>query len=422
MNEMLFQFIWQYSLYNPTGLLTTEGEAVTIIHPGKRNTNSGPDFEEARIKIGNTVLVGNVELHIKSGDWNRHGHESDKAYQNIILHVVYIDDERGNIKFPKLVLGRNVPAYVIDQYTNLIQTTQPIACQRQLTKVSTIVKEGWLNRLLAERWEEKLLEWKELLKDSKGDWSTLFYWRLAANFGFKVNAVPFLMLARSLPLNILSRHKDNLFQLEALLFGQAGLLEEGNEIEYAQSLKKEYDYLQLKYKLQPIAAHLWKFMRMRPANFPTIRIAQFASLVHHSVHLFSSIVENNSAKEIHKLFDVSASEYWNDHYRFAESFENGGVKKLGKDSINNIIINTVAPVQFLYAHHNGTNDHQEKALHLLTSIPAESNKFIELWNNNGWTAETAFHSQALLQLFNKYCSRKRCLECAVGLNIIKNKK
>lgn len=423
MNEMLLQFIWQYSLYQPVNMLTTEGEIVTVVHPGKRNQHAGPDFEEARIKIGNTTLVGNIELHVNSSDWERHGHSQDKAYQNIILHVVYTHDVAiKDFPFPTLALGRHIPAYVVDQYTNLIQTTQPIACAHQLHTVNPLTKESWLNRLLAERWEQKLGEWKELLNELAGDWRNLLYWRMAANFGFKVNSTPFLMLARSLPLNILGRHRENALQIEALIFGQAGLLDEDFEDAYPNELKKEYSFLQKKYNLQPIPAHLWKFLRMRPSNFPTIRLAQFAALIHQSLHLFSQIIETNSLKEIYPLLEVTASEYWDTHYRFKSTPAKAVPKALGKDSIDNIIINTIAPVQFLYAHYHGKTMQQEHALQLLASVKAESNKYVSHWKDHNWKPANAAESQALLQLFTNYCTQKKCLECAIGLNIIKGQK
>jgi len=422
MNEALFQFIWQYSLYNPVDLQTTEGERVTVLHPGKRNTNAGPDFDEARLRIGDTILVGNVELHVKAGDWKKHKHSSDKRYQNIILHVVYENDvQEYEGPFAKVELKRHIPSYVIAQYTDLIQTTQPIPCAAQLPKVSAIIKESWLSRLLAERWEQKLGEWKDLLEKSAGDWRSLLYWRIAANFGFKVNATPFLLLAQSLPVNILAKHKDNLHQIEALLFGQAGMLQKTFTEAYPNSLKAEYDYLKQKYKLKPISEHLWKFMRMRPPNFPTVRIAQFAALVHKSLHLFSQIIEKGKVEEIKPLLQAEASEYWNTHYRFDDQQERSYPKALGEESVDGIIINTIAPVQFLYAHYHGQRDDQEKALQLLSSVKAEQNSIVASWTQHNWQPENALQSQALIQLFNNYCGSKRCLECAVGLNIIKSR-
>ena len=225
MNEMLLQFIWQYSLFQPSGLFTIEGEPITIIFPGKRNTDAGPDFSEARIKIGNTTLVGNIEIHVRSSDWLKHKHSNNKAYENLILHVVYENDtDELSFSFPTLELSNAISLNVLTQYQNLVGNLQPIACSGQLHKVKAITWEGWLHRLLAERWEEKLSDWEEQLNQSAGDWSLLFYWRMAMNFGFKTNAIPFLLLAQSIPHGILSKHKEKLFQIEALLFGQAGML------------------------------------------------------------------------------------------------------------------------------------------------------------------------------------------------------
>jgi hypothetical protein len=275
--------------------------------------------------------------------------------------------------------------------------------------------------MLAERWEQKLADWNVMLENSADDWRNLLYWRLAANFGFKTNAVPFLLLAQSLPLNIPTRHKDNLLQLESLYFGQAGMLEDDFKDDYPRALQKEYEYLKRKYSLKPINSALWKFLRMRPANFPTIRIAQFASLVHQSIHLFSQIIETHSVQEIEPLLDVKASEYWESHFRFDAAQEHPSVKSLGRSSIENIIINTVAPIQFLYAARQDTVKLQDQALQLLEAVPAEENSIIRIWKENGWAAVNAAQSQAMIQLYNNYCLPKRCLECSIGLNILKAK-
>lgn len=423
MNEKLLQFIWQYSLYHPVGLCTTDGEPVTVVHPGRLNTNAGPDFEEAKIKVADTILVGKVELHVRTSDWKKHGHSRDKAYRNIIMHVVYEDDAPDEFRehFPTMALVRHIPPYVIDQYTHLLHASHSIPCSSKVRRLNELVKESWLNRLLAERWEQKLKEWKALLDRSAGDWRSLLYWRLAANFGFKVNETPFLMLAQSLPVNILTRHKDNLFQIEALLFGQAGLLSGRHSEDYPLALLAEYEFLREKYSLQPISGHLWKLLRMRPANFPTVRIAEFAVLIHRSLHLFAHIIEAATVKEILPLLNVTASSYWNNHYHFDEVQQKQLPKKLGTSSIHNIIINTIAPIQFLYAHHHGNARRQEQSLSLLASVPAERNSIIQLWEEHGWIPLHAAHTQPLLQLYNQYCSRKRCLECAIGLGIVRSR-
>jgi len=420
MNEALFQFIWANSLYQGTGLKTTTGEPVTVMHCGMHNKDAGPDFLETRVRIGNTVLAGNAELHLKSSDWMRHGHSNNAAYKNLVLHVVYDDDMpgvAGNV--PVLELKGHIPENILPHYYKLMNMPGKLPCTGQHEQVRDITKEGWLTRMLAERWEQKLQEWDVLLENSADDWRNLLYWRMAANFGFKTNATPFLMLARSLPLNILARHKDNIVQLEALLFGQAGMLGEMFTDEYPAMLQNEYGYLRKKYSLEPIAVHLWKFLRMRPANFPTVRIAQFAALLQRSVHLFSQIVESHAVKELEPLFDVTASSYWDTHFRFDDAQEKGTPKAVGKASIQNIIINTVAPIQFLYATHHGDDRLREQALQLLEAVPAEKNNITTLWQENGWDAANAAQSQALIQLYNQYCSKRRCLECTIGLNIIR---
>jgi hypothetical protein len=421
MNEALFQFIWQYSLFRPADLKTADGEPLTIIHGGKLNRNAGPDFLEAKVKVGDTILVGNVELHLKSSDWLRHGHHNDASYKNLVLHVVYENDVpavAGNT--PVLVMKDLVAPAVIANYAGLVQATHKLPCTGQHGAVKDITKESWLSRLLAERWEQKLSDWNIMLENSAEDWRNLLYWRMAANFGFKTNATPFLMLAQSLPLNIPTKHKDSLLQIEALLFGQAGMLGQSFTDEYPQALQKEYTYLAKKYKLKPIQGHLWKFLRMRPANFPTVRIAQFAALIYKSLHLFSQIIETHSVKEIEPLLNVTASSYWDTHFQFDAAQKQATPKALGRSSVQNIIINTIAPIQFLYAARQDTHKLQERALQLLEEVPAEKNNIISMWNDNGWQPANAAQSQALLQLYNNYCSGRRCLECSIGLNIIRS--
>lgn len=420
MTEALFQFIWQHSLYKVTDLTTTDGDTLTIIHPGKLNRDAGPDFLEARIKIGTTTLVGNIELHLKSSDWLKHGHQHNAAYHNLILHVVYDNDiENVAANTPVLVL-HDIHEHIISHYDGLMGTPHKLPCAGQHSTVRSITKEGWLSRLLAERWEQKLGDWNVMLENSAEDWRNLLYWRMAANFGFKTNATPFLLLAQSIPLNVLGRHRENLQQVEALLFGQAGMLNGAFTDNYPEALQDEYNYLRKKYKLSPISAHLWKFLRMRPANFPTVRIAQFAMLIHKSEHLFSQIIETHTVKEIQPLLDVTASDYWNDHFRFDEVQAGPGPKSLGKSSIQNIIINTIAPIQFLFASRQGVDGLGEQSLNLLETVPAEQNNITGLWADNGWPVENAAQSQALIQLYNNYCTNRRCLECTVGLNIIRS--
>lgn len=421
MNEQLLQFIWQYSLYDSSNLASSTGEKITVQYPGKLNTDAGPDFEEAKIRIGKTLLVGNIELHLKTSDWYKHGHQHNRAYDNIILHIVLENDmpHQEQKHIPLLEMKSHINKHIINNYNILQHTLRSIPCSTQLSQVKSLTKEAWLSRLLAERWEMKFAEWDELLEQNAGDWRVLLYWRLAANFGFKTNAAPFLALAQSIPINILGRHRENLFQIEALLFGQAGMLEQEFEEEYPFKLKKEYEYLRKKYKLTSLPAHLWKYMRMRPANFPTIRIAQFAALVHQSLHLFTQIVSSVSLQELVQLFEVTASDYWDNHVRFDEEQKTVAAKNLGTDSVHNIIMNTIAPIRFMYSIRSGLGDHCENSVQLLEQLAPEKNKIISEWATVGWIPENAAQSQALIQLFNHYCTPKQCLQCSIGHSIIR---
>ncbi|NCX96461.1 MAG: DUF2851 family protein [Chitinophagia bacterium] len=303
-DEALLQFIWQHKLYKPANLTATSGESITVLHAGHINRNAGPDFTAARISIGNTTLVGNIELHLKTSDWQKHKHDNDPNYKNIILHVVYENDITAHNSDNVLLLELKsaIAEEVLIRYQAMSKEKTGIPCKHQHEQVPSLVKESWLNRMLAERWDEKLADWQVQLKNTNNDWRNLLYHRLAHNMGFNTNATPFLLLAQSTPLNILAKHRDSIEQLEALLFGQAGLLNNDKDNKYAEELKTEYTYLKTKYQLSPIAGHLWKFLRMRPANFPTVRIAQFASLIHTSEHLFSKITEAQTLEQLEPLF------------------------------------------------------------------------------------------------------------------------
>lgn len=421
MQEALLQFIWQYNLYRPAGLKTLAGEPVQVIHPGTINRDAGPDFGMARVRIGDALLVGNVELHTKTSDWDRHHHDSDAAYSRIILHVVYEhDSDKTNNVAPLLELKEHIPDYVLERYSKLIQTTAPLPCGSVLHSVNDITRSSWLSRMLVERWEQKLGIWSEELKQAGNDWHTLFWWRLAANFGFKINATPFLLLAQSLRLRILAK-QSSLLQTEALLFGQSGFLQGQFADDYPNALQQEYAFLRHKYSLTPIEPHLWKFLRLRPANFPTIRLAQLAALIHAAPDLFNAIGSKEGIAALTKSLSVKASEYWDTHYRFDEAPSRKISKMLGADAVQNIIINTLAPMRFLYAHEHSKTSDAEDALQLLDALPAEDNNIIRMWESHGWKPFNAGNTQSLIQLYNSYCANKRCLECAVGLSVIRSR-
>ncbi len=422
MNEVLLQYLWQNKLIQPVGLKTLNGEPVVIVHQGRHNTNAGPDFLEAKIKIGNTLWVGNVELHVKSSDWFKHYHQHDEAYKNIILHVVYESDKvHTSPSFPEMEVKDNIPLDLVERYSQLMGNQNPIACASQNLSYDDLKWSMFLESLLIERWEQRLHEWRTILSHKNNDWRSLLYYRLAANFGFHINRDAFLQLAQSLPLNIIAKHRTNLVQVEALLFGNAGLLHNKPTDDYEASLEQEYHYLRRKYQLEPIKAHLWKFMRLRPQNFPTIRIAQFAALLHQSESLFSKMMEISDAESLMQILKVSASTYWDNHFRFGEQTEKSTPKKLGADAITNILINTVAPMQFLYAKEQGKHELSDKSIHLLQAIKPENNNIIRLWEKLGRKATDAAQTQAMLQLYNEYCSSKKCLQCSVGNYLLRHK-
>ena len=420
MKEEFLQFIWGHSLFNRPNLSTVDGKTLEIISPGRPNTDSGPDFFNARIKIEETIWAGNVEIHQKSSHWYQHKHDTDGAYDNVILHVVELHDRPVQIKNHELpTLEICFPSAILDNYEKLLKSERWIACEDEINKVDPFILRFWFSALMIERLQSKTTEILAILEKNKNNWNETFYHLLARNFGMKTNAIPFELLAKSLPLNILSKHKNDLFQIEALLFGQAGLL---NEVllgdDYFLSLRNEYSYLYKKYGLSGIESHLWKFMRLRPINFPTIRIAQLAKLIHHSSALFSRILETEDPEELRKLFDVSASEYWDIHYRFNKTSEENRKKTLGETVFDNLIINTIAPLLFVYGDQHLDQAMKDRALLLLEKTAPESNQIIRKWNELGIDSRSAFETQALLQLKNTYCTNKKCLNCQLGAKIV----
>lgn len=421
MKEDLLQFIWQYSLYGPAGLATTAGEPVTVLHPGVLNRHSGPDFSAAKIRIGETLLAGAVEMHLRSSDWIKHQHSTDDAYKSVILHVVLEDDAlHAAPGVPVLVLAPHIPENVVLKYADLLRTTSPLPCAHQHQQVSEIVKSSWLTRMLSQRWERRFAEYEVRLSALNGDFAALLYERLAAGLGFKVNAETFSRLARQTPLSILLKNRNSRPALEALLFGQSGLFPENSTEPYVQTLRTEYGYLQHKYSLQPLAAHEWKFLRMRPANFPTIRIAQLASVLHLLGDNLPALLDVSDAKEAVEKLGVPVSEFWHTHATFKEGKAHAPQDKtLGKSSAENLVVNVLAPLKYLRAAHSGNAAERERAEAFLDSLPPEKNSLIAHFTDTGWKPRNASEAQGMLELYNHYCSRKDCLNCAVGLKILR---
>lgn len=425
MKEDFIHFLWKYKLFTTGQLLTTNGQTLEIIQTGSANPDAGPDFSAAQLKIDGTLWAGNVEIHVNSSDWYRHGHQHDEAYSNIILHVVMnhdkeVTDKSGN-EVPVFEVKKYFDASIFYKYEQIINSRAWIPCESFIHEADSFIVVNWLNRLLVERLENKAAEILKFYHYFNNSWEQTFYYFLARNFGFKVNASPFALLAQHTPYKILARHKNDLTQVEALLFGQAGLLShETFQDAYPTLLKREYNFLKHKYDLTPIDESLWKFGKLRPPNFPTIRIAQFARLIHVSENLFSKITEHTTAKEISTLFNVQCSPYWSDHYRFDK---NSGKKdkRLGISAIENIIINTIVPLKFVYGAESMRPEVKDQAINLITELPTERNTIINQWIKTGIQPDNAGEGQALLELKKYYCTPKKCLQCAIGHNLVRKK-
>lgn len=422
MTEQFLQFIWKNKLFEQKTYAAHTGELVQIIHPGEQNFNAGPDFQCAKIRIADNLWAGNCEVHIKSSDWLKHHHQQDGAYDNVVLHVVLKNDT------PVVVhSGRQIPTIEIEfdpqleeNYNQLLSADKWVACAPAPALIEHFYLSQWMTSLSIERLQQRHDDIVNHLKQSKFHWENTFYYFLAKGFGFKVNATPFELLAKSLPLEILAKHKNNLKQLEALLFGQSGLLEIQTNDDYSLELYKEYEFLKKKYQLSSIDSHLWKFLRLRPINFPTIRIAQFAALIHKSSALFSKVIEAKTIEELHSLLFSEPSEYWKTHYKFGNPSK-ALVKHMAEASLELLIVNTIIPFIFVYGKQKKLPDYSEKAINLLEELKPEKNSIIGKWVEMGIEPRNMMESQALLQLKKEYCDSKNCLNCTIGKSFIANK-
>lgn len=420
MKEDFLHFLWKNRLFEPLHLLTCEGDSVEIVNTGRHNIHAGPDFFDARIWIGKTLWAGNVEIHLRASDWNRHGHQSDPLYRNTILHVVAENDvvvrNDAGATIPAVEIGW--PLAVEHNYQLLMEQNDWVNCASSLNKVDPFRIRFFLNGLAIERIQKKIAVIELQLSGLKDDWNETFYLLLARSFGFRQNGDPFEMLARSLPLQVIQRHRLSLLQVEALLFGQAGMLGEPTLFEaYPQQLAKEYLFLSAKYKLKPMPGHLWKFLRMHPRNFPTIRMAQLAGVLHGSPSLFTNLIWAKSMDELRFLFRTGISTYWDTHYTFLSSSKKE-IKMLGEGSFQSIVINVVVPFLFLYGDRHNKQELKDHALKMMEELPAEDNVILRQWTASGITAENALESQALIHLHHEYCEPAKCLDCNIGLRLI----
>ncbi|HUP12396.1 MAG TPA: DUF2851 family protein [Niastella sp.] len=417
MTEKLLQFIWQFQYFSRANLRTIEGESLEILFPGKLNNNQGPDFLDAKLRIGTTLFAGSVELHLKTSDWSRHGHTSDSNYSNVILHVVLQHDALIKNTIPVLELQNRISVLMQDRYANLMEAASFVPCAASLTQVQELTWLSWKERLVAERLTRKAQAVFQILNRTSHHWEETFWRLLARNFGITVNAEAFEELAQSISITILAKHRNSIHQLEALLLGQSHLIPEDPEDEYTKLLQREYTFLRNKFLLKPITSPV-HFLRMRPGNFPTIRLAQLAMLVHTSHHLFSKLLEETDLNVIRNWLQVTANDYWHYHYRpdHPSAYK---PKKLGRSMADTVIINTIVPVLFAYGVHQGQEAHKEKALRWLQEMNSESNAVTNGFREISVSTKSAYDSQALLELKREYCDNKRCLNCAVGVALLK---
>lgn len=418
--EQLLHYAWKHKLFGLKPLQTTDGIPLEVIDPGLSNPHAGPDFFNAKIKIDQVIWVGNVEIHSQTSDWFKHRHHEDSTYDSVILHVAEKVDtvlHRSNGEIiPQMEL--HCPESLEKNYTALLQEDRYPGCFRIISQLPAFTIHSWLSALQIERFEQKAQQIETILKQTNHDWEQAFFITLARNFGFGVNSDAFELWAHHIPLQAVNKHRDSLFQIEAFFFGQAGLLQELPTDEYTTQLIKEYQYLAHKFNLSPSSDCRWRFLRMRPGNFPHIRIAQLACLYHRSQGLLSQLMEAETLKQLQNLFKGGTSEYWYKHFRFGEESPSQH-RSISLSSINLLIINTVIPFLYAYGRHRNEETLYQRASNLLEEMKPENNHIIRLWEECGIKAAHAGDSQALIQLKKNYCDAKKCLFCRFGYEYLK---
>ena len=420
--EDLLQFIWASQLFDQQALRTTDGRSIQVLRPGHIQHNSGPDLLDAQVRIDGQLWAGTVEVHARSSEWNLHGHQLDPAYENVVLHVVYTHDAEvrtlGGTQLPTLELMPRLSTESLAMYRKLMLGQGFVPCADQIAHVEPVYVGAWLERMLIERLERKTLEVQALLEQLRCDAAETLYHMIARALGMKVNADPFGMLAHAVPLRTLLKYRDDALRTEALLFGQAGLLQVDLFDDYPQQLQHEHALLARLHGLLPTPVAAWKFARMRPTNFPTIRIAQLAQLIMRCGSGLSTLLHCDQVADLYPLLDVTASSYWNDHYTF-DTPSTPRMKRLGRTGAQHLIINALVPTLFALGRAHGRAEASERALHLLEQLPAEKNSVLKAWSAIGIRANSAARGQALLELKNRYCTSRRCLSCGVGNQLLK---
>ena len=422
MKEDFLHYLWKFKKFDTLNLKTFNGEEITIINVGQYLELAGPDFFNAQIVIGNQKWAGNVEIHLKSSDWYVHHHERDEAYENVILHVVWEHDTEifrsNNSEIPVLELKNYVDSATITNYKSLMSPKSWIFCEKQIKEIDEFVFKNWQERLFFERLERKSKPIYDLLKETNNDWEAVLFCLLAKNFGLNTNGEIFLKIAQSIPFSIIRKESFEVENLEALLLGNSGLLDADKEDNYFKDLKFRYFYLLHKYQIERKLVEPVQFFKHRPDNFPTIRLSQLANLYHSQQNLFSIISTSNSVKSIYETFEISTSNYWENHYQFDKESPKKK-KKLSKSFIDLVIINTIIPLQFAYAKSQG-KEISEALIQLINEVAPEKNAIMDKFSSFGIKSKNAFETQSLLQLKNEYCNKSRCLDCAIGMELLKN--
>ena len=423
MKEEFLYYVWQYKMYSNVNLRTLNSEEIYIVKSGIHNKNAGPDFLNSQVNIDKQLWVGHVEMHVKSSDWYLHKHEEDVNYDAVILHVVWEHDVavfmKNNKPLPTLELKNFVSKELLENYKSLVYHQQHfIPCENQIVEVDEFLMNNWFERLYFERLEQKSTFIKDLLLDTNADFEAVLFQLLAKNFGLKVNRDSFLQLAKSIDFSVVRKVRLDEDQITALLFGQAGFLEEDLQGAYSLQLQQKYNYLKHKYTLASISKAQFQFFRMRPQNFPTIRIAQLASLMFTHQNLFSKLMNCDKKEDFYTLFNFEIQEFWKTHYTF-DSESKKSAKKLSKSFIDLILINTIIPLKFVYLQSRGVVD-EEQIIQLIKQVSPEKNKIISNFLELKIKSKNALESQALLELKNNYCTKKRCLHCAIGNSLLKN--
>lgn len=426
MQEDFLHYAWQHQYFDKTDLQTEDGQLVTVLRPGHRNPDAGPDFLNARLRLGEVEWNGAVEIHLRASDWHRHQHQHDPKYDQVVLHVVHTADaavQRTNgSAIPALVLAPRLPAGLLAAYEQLRAqpTEQVVPCAPLLPRVSELTRTMMLGRTLLERVEQKADRLAELHAQLAHDWEATAWHALAAAFGFQKNTEPMSRLARAVPLALVRRHRHDAHQLASLILGQAGFLEEEAPDEYSQQLRTEYEFLRHKYNLHgtALAAHEWNFLRLRPANFPTVRLVQLLALLHARPTLFNALLTASDVRALEQFFSAPLPAYWQTHTRPGKP---GKVGPLGRGSVQLLIINLVVPLRVAYARSLGNLEQVETAVNLLDQLPPEHNHLTDAYEAAGFRNATAADSQGLLALQRGYCAPRRCVHCGIGAALLRQK-